>query len=337
MPLIDEAQNLLDRTLMAELESSFTVRNGLILDSQGNSWLRWRADGLDSWWRMFEETIDAPMGRRLANAACDEEEWLLNSEVLDFSGFFKKKKIAQALTQRWQTHGWGNPSLNPPGFDSTGLTPIFAGILQADIERINSKRYRMRWEEKSSESCLLNLDVSNYPITASNPSGKIYEIGLPYQIEVEKEWRIDGLSHHLIPSGLFRRLQESCAGITANVDEDERNSWPVVDEGFLSMAIASKKLFIAGKEIFLAADADGWIESCKGFFAPMGLSIPISVVPLDSNGGIELKFNEVSIPSLTVGFLAGAWTRCEGRPVRVGLEIDDKGTKISLQSRYEMS
>ena len=337
MPLIDEAENLLDRELMSNLESQFTVRNGLIIDNRGNSWYRWRSDGLESWWRMFEEVIDAPMGRRLANAACDEEEWLLNSEILDFTGLFKKKKIASALVERWRLHGWGIPELKPPSFDSTGLTPIFAGILQADIERIKSKRYRMRWQEKSAESCILSLDESNYPITASKQTGENYSPGNPYQIEVEKGWRIDGLSHFLLPTGLFKRLQDSCAGLVANIGEDERQSWPELGDGFLALAIASKNLFIAGEEIFLAADAEGWMESSRAFFSPMGLSAPVDAKELDSNGGIELKFSEIPLLALTAGYLAGAWVRCEGRPVKVDIKSEGKFQLISLQSRYELS
>ena len=73
-------------------EIIFTYRDGLILDKQGHCWYRWRSDGLEAWWRIFEEIIDAPMGRKLANAACDEEEGLLNSGELDITGFFRKKK-----------------------------------------------------------------------------------------------------------------------------------------------------------------------------------------------------------------------------------------------------
>ena len=42
---------------------------------------------------IFEETIDAPMGRRLANSSCDEEEYLLNSLELDFTGYSKRKNL----------------------------------------------------------------------------------------------------------------------------------------------------------------------------------------------------------------------------------------------------
>ena len=174
MPLIDEADTLLDANLMADLSLNFSVDNGLIIDTNGKSWVRWRSDGIDSWWRFFEETIDKPMGRRLANAACDEEENLLSAGYLDKTGIFKKKKILQAIEHRWWLHGWGRPNLKPPSFQSNVLTPIISGILQAQIERIDGKRYRMRWEQKSSDSCILSLEDSNQSIPQSNSVGKIY-------------------------------------------------------------------------------------------------------------------------------------------------------------------
>ena len=337
MPLIDESDSLLDASLILSLRENFSYRDGLILDEQGQCWYRWRSDGLEAWWRMFEEIIDAPMGRKLANAACDEEEALLNSGALDFTGLFRRKKISKALEERWWLHGWGEPNLKPPSFTSNGLTPLFAGILQADFERINSKRYRMRWEEKSVENCILTLDETNLPVTASKPRGKSHLSGDPYDVGVERDWRIDGLKHHLLPVGLFERLQESCAGLVANISDDERSSWPEISDGFLSFAIAAKRLFIAGEEIFLAADASGWIDSCSSFFGPMGMSSPISAKELDSNGGIELKYSEIPLLSLTVGLLAGAWVRCEGRPVKVAIRSEESFQYISLQTRYELS
>ena len=337
MPLIDESESLLDASLIMALRENFTVRDGLIIDKQGYCWFRWRSDGLEAWWRIFEEIIDAPMGRKLANAACDEEEVLLNSGALDFTGLFRRKKVVQAINQRWWMNGWGKPNLKPPSFASSGLTPLFAGIFQADFERINSKRYRMRWEEKSVDNCVMILDETELPVPAAKPSGKTYSSGEPYDIGVEENWKIDGLKYYLLPVGIFARLQESCAGLVANISEDERNSWPKISDGFLSFALAAKRLFIAGEEIFLAADTNGWIDSCKSFFGPMGMSCPISATQLDSNGGIELKFTEIPLLSLTAGLLAGAWVRCEGRPVKVAIRTDENFQYISLQTRYELN
>ena len=43
-----------------------------------------------------------------------------------------------------------------------------------------------------------------------------------------------------------------------------------ISDGFLSLAIACKKLFIAGEELFLAADIDGWLDSCNAIFGFKG-------------------------------------------------------------------
>ena len=337
MPLIDEESNLFDIDLMSNVASIFSKRDGLIIDNKGNPWYLWRADGLESWWRFFEDIIDAPMGRKLANFACDEEENLLEDVDLNFTGLFRKKKTKAALTSRWNLHGWGNPYLDPPSFDTTGLTPVFAGLMQADIEKINSARYRMLWEEKSAETTLLTLDKTSIPLTKANSVVASQEVGEPLVLELEKGWRIDGLSHFLLPIGMFKRLENSCSGIIANIGDDERNSWPDFGDGFLSLAIACKRLFVAGEELFLAADVDGWVDSCKSYFGFKGFSSPISGKALDTPGGIELQFNTIPCLAMTVGYLAGAWVRCEGRPVKVSVTRDDNIDIISLESRHEIS
>ena len=337
MPLIDEESNLFDIDLMSNVASIFSKRDGLIIDNKGNPWYLWRADGLESWWRFFEDIIDAPMGRKLANSACDEEENLLEDVDLNFTGLFRKKKTKAALTSRWNLHGWGNPYLDPPSFDTTGLTPVFAGLMQADIEKINSARYRMLWEEKSAETTLLTLDKTSIPLTKANSVVASQEVGEPLVLELEKGWRIDGLSHFLLPIGMFKRLENSCSGIIANIGDDERNSWPDFGDGFLSLAIACKRLFVAGEDLFLAADVDGWVDSCKSYFGFKGFSSPISGKALDTPGGIELQFNTIPCLAMTVGYLAGAWVRCEGRPVKVSVTRDDNIDIIRLESRHEIS
>ena len=337
MPLIDEESNLFDIDLMSNVASIFSKRDGLIIDNKGNPWYLWRADGLESWWRFFEDIIDAPMGRKLANSACDEEENLLEDVELNFTGLFRKKKTKAALTSRWNLHGWGYPYLDPPSFDTTGLTPVFAGFMQADIEKINSARYRMLWEEKSAETTLLTLDKTSIPLTKANSVVALQEVGEPLVLELEKGWRIDGLSHFLLPIGMFKRLENSCSGIIANIGDDERNSWPDFGDGFLSLAIACKRLFVAGEELFLAADVDGWVDSCKSYFGFKGFSSPISGKALDTPGGIELQFNTIPCLAMTVGYLAGAWVRCEGRPVKVSVIRGDNVDIIRLESRHEIS
>lgn len=337
MPLIDEENNHLDVKLMSDVASSFSTKNGLIIDDNGNQWYLWRIDALDSWWRFFEEVIDAPMGRKLANAACDEEEILLENNDFNFNGFFRKKKASAALEGRWKLHGWGIPNISSLSFESVGLTPVFAGILQAGMEKINSSRYRMLWEEKSPQTTLLTLEPTSIPLAKSKSVLPLKEKGEPLLIELESGWRMNGLGHFMLPVGMFNRLNMACTGMVANIGEDERNSWPDFGDGFLSIALACKRLFIAGEELFLAADIDGWVDSCKSFFGSKGFSSPISGRALETPGGIELKFETIPCLPMTVGYLAGAWVRCEGRPVKVSVIREDNFDVVKLESRHEIS
>lgn len=336
MPLIDESELKLDSGLMQALKENFGFSDGLIIDSSGNSWQLWRCDEIDAWWRLFEEIIDAPMGRKLANAGCDEEEYLLQNGQLDFVGLFSRKKAFKAMKSRWLMHGWGDPDHKSNSFITRSLNPLIAGLMQAQLERINGERYRMRWEQKSYGSCFLSLEKSNNTIPDSKKIGSQYKSDEGLNIEVEYGWKIDGVDYHMLASGIFLRLQNFCGGLTANLSEDDRSCWPDLDDGFISIASASKELFINGEEIFLAADADGWKDSCNSILGSRGLGSPLSVSTIDDKGGVQLIFKDLPTPSIVTGMLAGMWVRCEGRPVKVSLECDDDQTIITLQCKYEI-
>ena len=93
----------------------------------------------------------------------------------------------------------------------------------------------MLWEEKSAETTTLTLNSSNLPVSPSKKSIDSNDSGLPLKIDLESGWRIDGIRHFLLPVGLFKRLEESCNGLVANISEDERNSWPDYGDGFLAI------------------------------------------------------------------------------------------------------
>ena len=146
------------------------------------------------------------------------------------------------------------PSLNPPGFDSVGLTPVFFLEFFKLILRESTPKDIECCGKKICRNYDLNSQFKQPPCVTLKKSIDSYESGLPLTIDLEIGWRIDGIRHFLLPVGLFKRLEESCNGLVANISEDERNSWPDYGDGFLAMALAAKKLFIAGEELFLAAD-----------------------------------------------------------------------------------
>jgi hypothetical protein len=136
---------------------------------------------------------------------------------------------------------------------------------------------------------------------------------------------------------MFARIEESCAGLVATISADERASWPELSEGSLSMAIASYRLFIAGEELFMAIDSDGWLDSVNAVFGSKGLGTPRKVESIDSHGGVRLEYTSIPLPSITLGVLAAAWTRCEGRPVKVELSQNSTSIIIELSSRHKLA
>ena len=89
--------------------------------------------------------------------------------------------------------------------------------------------------------------------------------------------------------------------VNANISDDERNSWPEISDGFLASALAAKRLFIAGEEIFLAADAVGGL-------IVVSLLVPWEcLIPFQQQSLILMEYRieifRYSLISLTVGFL----------------------------------
>ena len=117
--------------------------------------------------------------------------------------------------------------------------------------------------------------------------------GIPYTVEVESDWKIDGVSHFLLPSGLFIRLQQSCAGLTANLSDDERNCWPSLDDGFPFFGDCKQEVVHRRAGDILGSRCR-WLErNCAAHFGSIGLSIPSTVEMIDSRGAVRLNFNEL--------------------------------------------
>jgi len=337
MPLIDEDESQLDISLIKSVSESFSYENGVISDKFGNSWLLWRKDEIESWWRIFEETLNQPLGRKLANSACDVEESLLLLENSETGPFFKTKKLQTNIKQRWKNNGWGNPDFSNDSIKSSGLSSLFSGFYQASTEWINKKRFKVTWQDVTSELIVLDIVESSLNISPIEPDDKIFKSNLKLVLDLESEWKIDGQRYHLLPSRLFRRLRDSCKGIDSDINQDERFGWPDFDDISLAMAMASRKNFILGEELFLAADEEGWISNFNQIFSKKGYGQAKSVSYVDNHGGVKILVqNCVSIPLLT-GYLSAAWTRCEGRPAKISVTSKGLFNEFVISSKQKIA
>ena len=178
MPLIDESETLLDTSLILSLRENFSYRDGLILDEQGHCWYRWRSDGLEAWWRMFEEIIDAPMGRKLANAACDEEEGLLNSgagakaaDLLEKAGIITNMNMLPGDTKAMTPSGLrlGVQELTRVGMGTDEMTDVARFYARVLIENEDPASVKNDVREFKSNYqviryCFNEENVSGYPM-----------------------------------------------------------------------------------------------------------------------------------------------------------------------------
>ena len=337
MPIIDENDQSLDKHLMNQVSNKFFSERGFISDVHGWSWLLWRKDEIESWWRTFEEIINHPLGRKLSNSACDQHEMMITNINPDFGRFFVKKKKIDYIKKYWKSNGWGEPDFSDNTIKFGGLSPIFSGFFQASLEWFAEKRIKVTWQDVNSELISLNVEDSGSNIPPPDLSIGKYISERQLQIDLETGWRIDGQRHHLLPTGLFSRLQKSCSGFAANIGEDERFGWPEMDDISIAMAIAARKNFILGEELFLAADENGWMSNIKSIFSKKGLGNPTSVKYIDGNGGVLVKFETYPNIPILLGSLSGAWTRCEGRPAKINFQERNNILEITIESKQNIA
>ncbi len=336
----------LDERLVDLVAASFTVKDGLFLDGNGNPWMLCSAREFETWWLLFEENISTPMGRRLANCMVDEESWHISLENLfTVSGLFKAKKRNLALKSRWDSLGWGDPDLQNLNVNNGLITPFSAGCLHAAAEYLSIERLRMRWQEQGKGFCKIILEPSeNDKPKIISPPVRAWDLGdspgdgTPLQLELMKGYEVEGERNCLLPAGLFSRLLDACAGLNSIHAMD---NWQIEGEsnldGFIAIAEAQKQVFLDSEQHILISESKNWLGICGEICSTKGLGKAISIKEIDNHGGVELTFEHLPFAALTAGLLAGAWQRAQGRPVKLSLEGVKGSWSIKLSSQYQLA
>jgi hypothetical protein len=336
----------LDERLVDLVAASFTVHDGLFLDGNGNPWMICSAREFETWWLLFEENISSPMGRRLANCMVDEESWHISQEqIFTVSGLFKDKKRNLALKSRWESRGWGDPDLQNLSVNDGLITPFSAGCLHAAAEYLSVERLRMRWQEQGKGLCEIILDpTGNEKPNVIAPPVRPWDLSdcevgnSPLELELMKGYDVEGERHCLLPAGLFSRLLDACAELNS-IHSGE--NWLIEGEsctdGFIAIAEAQKQVFLDSEQHVLISETGNWLSVYEDVFSAKGLGKPTSVKEIDSHGGIKFTFQHLPFAALTVGMLAGAWQRAQGRPVKVALKGTHGSWSIELVSQYQLA
>ena len=158
MPLIDDAVEDSDELAAGLQERYLATAAGMLVEQSGQQQPVWACpvSDFELWLGALEGLLDMPLGRRLAHAAAESEEWRMQAADRQPPNplFGKEKKRLAWLNEDWHQRGMGEISLleSEPGEVSLVVRrrphpALAAGITCAAWERLQKQRDRFRWRK----------------------------------------------------------------------------------------------------------------------------------------------------------------------------------------------
>jgi hypothetical protein len=351
MPLDDKSKES-ERSVLIRIRDNFQCMNdGSISDSNGNGWMVWNLVDFHRWWLAFETFSGAPLGRKLLNAAADEEEYfLLNNSFFEVGWFRKSSRQRTKLSQRWEVMGWGSFDLTKSVVYSHLMGPLCSGFALAASENISHKRKKVQWSQTTNNQIHLDLvDVqriftpapSSPTLCWDSPSNN-ETIGSPLHLDlqtVQHGWTHAGERCCLLPSGLFSRFFETMVAQGIQLRPSWLESWDF-DGGINSQlqvplilsAMAVNELVSQSEQPIYIQDLDSWNQLGDAYLKPFGFGKPVQLRSLDAQGGIEFELKPCPQFPLLVGYLYSFWQRGHGRRAKVHVQSKGQNWSVKITS-----
>ena len=340
--------------LFESIQEEFkSFSDGSVRDSLGHLNSVWKIIDFHRWWLSFESHAGVPLGRKLMNAATDQEEHFLNeSSLLDIGWFMKKKRIDSTLHQRWQKRGWGRYSLSSNTVYSHLLAPLCSGFALAALEIIKSQRLKVQWRQVSNIQIQLETDEDPRSISLapspplffwdsnqqSGQHSQEHDITLDLQI-IEHGWTHSGEPSFLIPLGVFQRLFGSVSMQGIQLPSEVLDCWDFSEDINLSQVIpliltslALNDMVSQSERPIYIQDLNSWSQLSDAYLKPFGLGSFISVNAVDEQGGVEFELFQSSLLPLTLGFLIAFWQRGIGRKAKIEIKSTDGNFIVKITS-----
>ena len=335
------------------LHSNFLLTNsGTIIDSHGSTVVLFGVNEFNEWWASFESYFQAPIGRKLIYAACDDEEHHLGiNSMYTIPKWFGKASVLERMNQRWIEMGWGvympgDSRIQSPCHDALG-----AGFALAHHEHQNGKRYQMEWRQINTEFIQLEytekLDEIPLAPKAMNPSWvpkTSHSVVTTHPLEHDFESRTFGFFMGqeravFLPVSVFYRLFHGVLGRPFQLDL----KWPEAlnieglndTESTLTKALASSSSsMFKGSDytIFVQTQLD-WESHINTRITSRGLgSINVEEFTISASPMVRMTLHS-PLPGLTLGLLIAMWERAHGVPCTTDVTFSDDYALISLHPR----
>ncbi len=351
--MIDEESSPSSSNLFSLINEDFKCfSDGSVRDSHGHFHTVWKIIDFQRWWLSFESHAGIPLGRKLMNAATDEEEYFLNeSSLLDIGWFMKKRRIESIVHRRWKTKGWGLYSHIHNTVFSHLLAPLCSGFALATLEMIKSQRFKVQWRQVSNVQIQLETDDDNrslslapappnfYWQTLSSNFEPIYESGLSLDLHAsEYGWSHSGEQSFLLPVGVLQRLFESVNMQGLQIVK-EAESWEFPDDFKPSDALLIRLSSLAMNDMVSLSerpiyiqDLASWGQLVEAHLKPFGLGSFVEVRSLDEQGGVEFELTPSSLLPHTIGILIAFWQRGIGRKAKIKVMLKNENWVFQVTS-----
>jgi len=176
VPLIDEVSKDDTPWFSNLLKSRFTPTFcGLLRDvDTGNEPYHFISiNEFEMWLSELENLVGIPLGRKIAHAAAESEEYRLthSSEEMPNPIFKKMAKRFEWINKNWEIRGLGKLELMKVESDATKLiihnrahSALSAGWAAATQEFLTNSRFRFHWADDGNAECLVTLELDQRPI-----------------------------------------------------------------------------------------------------------------------------------------------------------------------------
>ena len=340
--------------LYTSIQNEFSCANdGSIRDSAGQSWYIWRMVDFQRWWHAFENIAEVPLGRKLMNAAADQEEFLFEqSSFFNTGRWMKKTRLKSSISKRWDVMGWGRYEISSHSIYSHLLAPLCSGFALAAVEGLNSERKKVQWRQLSNVQIKLDLEKDSRSISQAphppqfpwdsnaNPPLLIEPNAVKIDFQkVEHGWTHSGERTCFLPSGLFQRLFDYVRMQGLVLRPDILAAWELPKDADFSTwvplilsSLAVDEVISQSERPIYIQDIDSWKQLTDVYLRPFGFGTFHNIISLDEQGGVEFEIPSSPNLPFTVGFLSSFWQRGFGRKPMVKLEKKNQHWHLQITS-----
>ncbi len=365
MPLVDDLMDESTPSLVEQLKLRFTsMDNGFIVDEidQQPIWCV-TVSGFERWFSEMESSLDQTLGRRLAHAAAESEEWHWNqTSPLPKSWFGQQKKRIAKINADWNLRGQGQLGVLESGNESNTIivanrsfTAIAAGIGNAAWECIQELRYRFQWSDRGAAETVIELTSDARQIPAptmcnlgwSDLPGKICQDERTFhraRHEVDGLWTVEGNRMMMLSRDCIQRFEMLSTAYLSSTERstDARTTWDGIQSHeqivfWDSMSEAARRQFLGSGELVLIASPEHWIDVANRHLSMQGLGRVVSATEIDAHGGVALSLSATFHPAIVTGILLGCWERAEGRGAKAEWSNSESGHTIVLKNRRDLA